>query len=432
MSAIRPLATITILIGVGVLLWMRINETEPALPDGLGDFQVGSGLQFGAETSDFGGEFAATGAQDGSASLVGSQGATGATTAAPPFNSNSAALGGSSAPAWTPPPASMEPASDGNSVDDLPSVPATPELEMHAEGQSGDFVSNQPTNETSSVTADVVAPGPPAPVETVPSVETPPVADTSPAGLAPGKANESGDVVTPTPQTSLFAAMRMTVRSALDRGELSRALLLLSDWYDDPTLPESEKAEVDELLSQLAGTVIYSREPRLEPPYLVKAGETLTAIAAKFDVPAPLLAKINGVPADSPLTPGTELKVMHGPFSAVIDLSDRRLTLMLQRRYAGQFPIEYQADFSVEDGQWTVDQKPLAPTGGFGAGTDVQRSVVLANPSAPGGQVAVIRGPNSKDEVATGPLNRVIELKAGDIHDVFDILSVGSAVTIRR
>ena len=71
----------------------------------------------------------------------------------------------------------------------------------------------------------------------------------------------------------------------VDRGELSQALLLLSDWYGDPSLSPGEEAELDTLLSQLAGSVIYSTEHRLEPPYRVQAGQRLQDIAQQYNVP---------------------------------------------------------------------------------------------------------------------------------------------------
>ena len=160
-------------------------------------------------------------------------------------------------------------------------------------------------------------------------------------------------------------------------------------------------------------------------------GETLDDIASTYQVPAALLAKINGLDRATPLEAGTPLKVVEGPFSAIVDISERELRLMLKQRYAGRFDIEIDPDCSVEDGQWVVDQKPLSPSGGYGASEGVARSLVLAK-RAGGGLVAVVRGAASADDIATEPRHRMIRLNAGEINDVFDILSVGSRVTIRR
>lgn len=243
------------------------------------------------------------------------------------------------------------------------------------------------------------------------------------------------------------------MQGALDRGELSQALLLLSDWYDDPSLAPKESQEVDALLGQLAGSVIYSTEHRLEPPYLVQAGERLEDIAKKYGVPWQLLAKINGIDRPGQLQPGQKLKVLRGPFSALIDLGERRLTVLLARRYAGKFAIDIDPQVTVEEGSWKVDQKLVTPgnlslassapgtalggqaSGGkaHGGPTAEEESLILTNTASKEAQIAVLKGPGAAAPgVATEPKNRVIRLKTADLRDVFNILSVGSNVIIRR
>jgi LysM repeat protein len=238
-------------------------------------------------------------------------------------------------------------------------------------------------------------------------------------------------------QASLFSAARVAVQSALDRGELSQALLLLSDWYGDPSLSQNEATEVQGLLSQLAGSVIYSIEHRLEPPYMVQAGEKLEDIAQKHNVPWQLLAKINGITNPDSLQPGQQLKVVRGPFSARIDLSERKLVLMLDRRYAGQFAVDIEPTTSIEEGYWAVNQKLLTP-GSIGMINPVastsseERSILLTSTAGGNGQVTILRGPGAASPAATDPTGRVIQLRGSDVEDVYDILSLGSQVMIRR
>jgi LysM repeat protein len=227
------------------------------------------------------------------------------------------------------------------------------------------------------------------------------------------------------------------VQAELERGELAQALLRLSDWYGDPSLTPEERQEVDTLLSQLAGSVIWEGPPahRLEPAHVVQAGETLQDIGQKYDVPWQLLAKINGMQESAALQPGQELKVIRGKFSAIVDLSERTMTLMLDRRYAGKFGIEVDPATAIEEGQWAVDQKLLTPAGGgvYGQASAAEdHSLLLTNPANSTAQAAVLRGPGSSDPASPQPPGRVIRLKSTDVNDVYDILSVGSRVTIRR
>jgi len=98
-------------------------------------------------------------------------------------------------------------------------------------------------------------------------------------------------------------------------------------WYNDADLAFEENQRLEDLLGQLAGTVIYSQKDLLMPPHVVGAGETLPAIAAPLGVNWQLLAKINGIPQPEGLIPGESLKVLRGPFDADVSLSRRRLTL---------------------------------------------------------------------------------------------------------
>lgn len=424
MSSIRPLATITILVCVGVGLYLRINQTEPVIPEGVGTFEIEGGLELDEPAGD---SFATGSATPGAFAVddgAGPPAFSASAPAGPPpaFNPNAAS---EAPPAWTPP-------ADASASAASPAVPEMPEVPAFS-GVNEDVAETQPKEEImmGGVTPHIISQ--PEEEEQLEIETEVPATQVEPVDTV---ASQAPSTTTPTPQTSLFAATRTAVQAALDRGELSQALLLLSDWYGDPSLTPAETTEVNQLLSQLAGTVIYSNEPRLEAPYLVQAGETLQQIAAKYDVPWQLLAKINGLASPDALQTGQELKVIPGPFNAKIDISARELTLMLGRRYAGRFPIEFDPSLTVEDGNWLVDQKPITPTGGLYSASPGEsgesRSIVLSNPSAVGGQVAVLRSASGSSQVASEPVARTIKLKQDDANDLYDILSVGSRVTIRR
>jgi LysM repeat protein len=236
----------------------------------------------------------------------------------------------------------------------------------------------------------------------------------------------------------MYASARVAVQADLDRGELGKALVKLSEWYGDPSLTAEETQEVETLLGQLAGDVIYEGPPahRLAPKHVVATGETLETIAQKYNVPWQLLAKINRIADPAAVQVGQELKVMQGPFSAIVDLGKRRMTLMLDRSYAGKFTIELDPTASIEEGTWKVDQKLLTPVVGgvYGqpAGATEDRGLLITSTTAPTSQPAMLRGPGSADQVSAPPVSRVIRFKSTDVEDVYDILSVGSTITIRR
>jgi LysM repeat protein len=400
-SSIRPLATITLLALVGAFLYFKINETEPQLPGEIADWEMPAVLDISAspDVPSFGGAPTAA-APVATNSVPAFDHTSSPPSSPPPFNTEPPTA---TAPSFTANPPAFQPqtsSTDGSSTNaaDLPPLPAVPAA---------------------------VSTAAPATAEASPPVQVSlPVHDVRPAAVPPA-------------QASLFSETRLDVQSALDRGELSQALLLLSDWYGDPSLSPAETQEVDQLLSQLAGSVIYSTEHRLEPPYMVKAGESLQDIANNFEVPWQLLAKINGLSSPEELQPGQQLKVVQGPFSALVDLSQRRLTLMLDRRYAGQFAIEVDPTTSVEEGHWAINQKLITPgnVGLIGSSPTTpsdQKSIMMINSSGEASQIAILRGANESSPGAADPVGRVIRLKLVDVEDVYDILSLGSKVIIRR
>ena len=231
-----------------------------------------------------------------------------------------------------------------------------------------------------------------------------------------------------------FAAALEQVRHELDAGRLSEAHYQLSRWYDDPNLTPQEQQHLNELLDQLAGTVIYSTQNLMEPACEVQQGETLERIAQRYNVPWQLLAKINGIDDPHSLRPGERLKVVRGPFSAVISLEKHTLTLMLNNAYAGRFPIGVGQDFPPPEGQYFVNEKVVDPIY-YGPGRTIERGDP-ANPLGRrwlglGGQIG-IHGTNDPRNIGQNGVPGSISLADRDVDDVFDILSEGSKVVIRR
>ncbi len=220
-----------------------------------------------------------------------------------------------------------------------------------------------------------------------------------------------------------FANFIEAAYQELQQGNLAEVHQRLSLWYDSPQLTPEEAWQLTELLDQVAGTVIYSREHTLEPPYTVKSGETLQRIAEDYSVPWRLLAKINGIQDGENLQPGQELKVVRGPFDAVIHLDRHELTLMLRGLYAGRFRIGVSREQQNLEGTYFVDEKfvqsddPQSPFGKYWIKLDDQIG---------------IHGTDDPRNLGTHNAHGSICLGEQDIEDVHDILSVGSRVQILR
>jgi LysM repeat protein len=224
-------------------------------------------------------------------------------------------------------------------------------------------------------------------------------------------------------------------RRDLESGQLAAALQKLSAWYDDARLSPMEQQQLNQLLDQVAGTVVYSTQHLLEPPYEVQPNERLEDIAQKYSVPWELLAKINGIDDPASLRPGERLKVVRGPFSAVVSLDKRQLTLLLaDGSYAGKFNVGLGRELPPREGVFAVSDKVVNPVY---HGPD--RAVAGGDQMNPYGQRWIglgsdlgIHGTDRPENIGRTDLSGSISLNPRDVADVFDILSVGSKVVIRR
>lgn len=468
MSAIRPLATIAILAVLGMFLAMRITK-DPLAPTASADGEWGDASGYDSA----GGEAPAFGAPAGDAAppamdapAFDGQTAPGFAPptapaeppmpdfpAIPPLPTDNPAIAGPPPMEGEPmagPPAPVGPTAvdpSALSMPDLPlpdsipqaSYPSSKESEKPA--VSGRVPSLGTATSDYPATASQAYPQTPAAPQSSSAAgfpATPPGYGDYPETNAPAypttadaAAASSPDVSEVLPgtlplaaATSGYAAARPAIQAALDRNELARAHVLLTNWYADPSLLPEERREVDRLLGQLAGTVIYSTEHRLEPPHQVQAGETLETIAKQYGATWQLLAKINGVTSPGAVQPGQMLKVVRGPFEAVVDLSEAELYLTVGGRYAGRFPVTVN-EAGTPEGLYKVTSKlaQYRPGSPAADGQGYAKSLTLGGAGGPGGaslSVGVVGG------------SEPIAVVASDMGDLFDILSEGSQVTVRK
>lgn len=329
-----------------------------------------------------------------------------------------------------PPPSPMATLGAPMSPDALATMgPANPAVSNFAAAPSSDMVRN-------------LAPPPslPTPSQGMDSF-APPIDSAENYSVAPPAGSPADNLL-----QSKFAAFMEAVQKKLDEGKFAEAHLALSTLYGNADLPADQAKQITELLDQLAGTVIYSRKHYLEPPYMTQPGDTFDKIAQKYSIPWLLLARINGMapaggsnvdnPAkDQPLPVGTELKVVRGPFEAVVRLDRHELTLMLQNRYAGRFPIGVGRDQPKLDGSYTVCDKTLNPTYYGPDGININPN----DPRNPLGSAWIgltdrigIHGTGDPQGVGRDDNRGTLCVGDRDLQDLYGILSVGSRVTVMR
>ncbi|MGV3483040.1 MAG: L,D-transpeptidase family protein [Planctomycetaceae bacterium] len=210
------------------------------------------------------------------------------------------------------------------------------------------------------------------------------------------------------------------------------ALATLSLFYNSPELSPADRSALISRLDPLAASVIYSRKHLLEQPYRGAANDTLMEIAARYELPWQLLANINGIEDPVAVLPGTELKVLRGPFRAEIDLQRNELTIFLRDLYAGRFGIAVGDSPAPEAGTYTIQDKQSARTFYDNNGSPVPPGD-SRNPYGTvwmdlGKQLCIHGSPERAQPTDQG----CISLRGVDAEDLYGILGQGSSVTIRR
>jgi len=355
-------------------------------------------------------------------------------------------------PSVAPPPSDPSTARAAAPPPSMPTVaPSTPLLQPAAMPAAAAGVAAMAVEEAARVSPAaptyLTAQSSPPPAQDTIAAQVPAAAVAAPlerpdrlATLAPPAVTAATpDTVAPPPSSAAsgssaaFATAWTDAHDKLAAGRYAEALAALSVWYDDPSLGLEESQRLEDLLGQLAGTVIYSQQDLLLAPHVVTAGETLPAIAAPLGVSWQLLAKINGIADPQQLVPSEHLKLVRGPFDAVVSVSRRRLSLQLGGNYAGSFPVVVGRQFLGRVGS----SLPVVEIR-RGAGHDVQAvAATLPDPSST--KPALLLGDGLVIESAEDPgvandLSPVTSLVMAvrDLEELIDILGPGSRVLVRQ
>jgi lipoprotein-anchoring transpeptidase ErfK/SrfK len=274
---------------------------------------------------------------------------------------------------------------------------------------------------------------------TVPSLDLPSMhgdAQTLAEVTAPKSDAASGTAQPAMPASKPGRSYDNAKQVAMDQikeGDLKKALATLSLFYNAPELTNTQRTDLVDLLDALAREVVYSRRHLMDFAFVVAAGDTWDQISKQYDVPADILARINGLDPTQPPPPGTNLKVVPGPFRAEVDLGRNEITVFVGDLYAGRYPCSFGQEPPPVPGVYQVQKKALDRNyyGSNGA------TIAATDPENPYGGYWMDLGDSlcihgsSQSEGGPSQLG-CISLSPLDANDVFGMLIVGSEVTIRR
>lgn len=265
---------------------------------------------------------------------------------------------------------------------------------------------------------------PPAPVQ----AETPPAVP-----------DDVTDASSPEAKDQIDEALRLR-----DAGKTIAARELLGDTLNlqlSPTLRSGVKLQ----LAKLADTWLWSRDvlvgDKLTESYTVQRGDLLQNIAQKYKVPYEILMQINGISRPELLRAGQNIKVINGPFNAVVYKNSFVMDLYLQNKYVKTYRVGLgRKEYETPNGRWRVEAggKLIKPTW---TDPDTGRTYVGDDPDYPLGSrwIALegldgeakgrtgfaIHGTKEPESIGTRSSRGCIRLFNGDAIEVYNLLYGG-------
>ena len=214
-------------------------------------------------------------------------------------------------------------------------------------------------------------------------------------------------------------------------GEMLQAHRELSTMYWSE---DSVRDAIGDRIETTARSIYFEAQPHYMDPYVIQAGDQLRRIAERYNVTWEYLAKLNQTDPRR-IRPEQRLKVIKGPFAALIDLSEFELTIHAHGYYVRRYRIGVGKDNSSPVGTFVVQNKVVNPQY-----TDPQGKVFSSDdPTNPLGERWIdlghsygIHGTLEPESIGQAKSRGCIRMLNEDVEEVFDLLVQGSQVVIRR
>ena len=233
-----------------------------------------------------------------------------------------------------------------------------------------------------------------------------------------------GDILSP--ESQLAAA-----EEKLEAGEILAAHRLLSKLYWNH---KEFRPQIQDKIAGTAKSIFFQSQPHFVEPYVIQSGDRLEVIARKYQLSWEYLAKLNRTEPKR-IQSGQKLKVVKGPFAAVVDLREFALTIHLQGYYVKRYPVCIGKDGSSPVGKFAVLNKVENPpyTGPDG------KVIAADDPSNPLGERWIdlgdsygIHGTIDPESIGKAESRGCIRMGDREVIEVYNFLVKGSEVVIRK
>lgn len=209
-------------------------------------------------------------------------------------------------------------------------------------------------------------------------------------------------------------------------------------------VPESSRAVFQESVGRLSIALFVSPRPaKGKVLYVIKPGDSLSKIAAKFNCPALLIEKANGIKDAARIRSGHTLAVLdHPAFSVVVSKSRNTLDVLLDGKFFKRYSVGTGAHARTPAGTfkivdkipnptwWPDDGSPEVP---YGDPKNILGTHWLALEAT--GETPRVRGygiHGTWDDATIGKQSSAgcVRMRNADVAEVFMLLPRGTPVTI--
>lgn len=226
-----------------------------------------------------------------------------------------------------------------------------------------------------------------------------------------------------------FTAIDADLTAGTTEADVAAHRALSKLYWERPEL----RSQLAQRIEQTAKRIYFQPQPHYLAEYEVQPGDNLQGIAKKYSVSWQYLDRLNRIKG-RPIKVGESLKVIKGPFEAVVDLSDHELTVHCLGHYVFKFPVGIGQDGSSPIGKFTVEDKVVNPRYDGPDG-----SIEPDDPANPIGERWIslgggygIHGTIDPDSIGKSESRGCIRMHNTDVEIVYDLLTVGSQVVIQR
>lgn len=317
--------------------------------------------------------------------------------------------------------------------------------------------------------AKTIAPAPGSAVTQTPTVPATPVVNTevatdpvptTPATPTATKNNASGasaelpSYLAKSEPVSVSSQPIVDATAAIESGNMLEGRKILNAALTSKTLPPAQSNAVKAKMREVNQTIVFSRtlysSDEFGGTYKVQPGDSFQKIGGKHEVPWELLVRINGIDPKR-LQAGKTIKMVKGPFHAVVDKSDFALDLWIGppeeagSMYVTTYNVGLGADDSTPTGTWIVTGKLKNPAYYSPRGEGVFQPDDPKNPlgeywlslegidgKAVGAQSYGIHGTIEPDTIGKQASMGCIRLLNEDVERVYEMLAEGKSTVIVR